>query len=57
MFSWIAENIVTVVAAAAVLLVCAFAVWTIAKDRKRGKTCTGNCATCGMGCSSMNSKK
>ena len=58
MFAWIAENAATVIAIAAILIVVGFAVFSLVKDRKRGSGgCTGNCATCGMGCSYGKNKK
>ena len=58
MFAWIADNAVTVIAIAAILIVVGFAVFFLVKDRKRGSGgCTGNCATCGMGCSYVKNKK
>ena len=52
MFTWIAENAVTVIAAAVLLVVIGLAVFSLVRDKKK-KTggCTGNCAACGMGCS------
>ena len=52
MFVWIANNAVTVVAVAVLLAVIGVAVFSIVRDKKKNKGgCTGNCATCGMGCS------
>ncbi len=52
MFAWIAENAVTLIAAAVILVLCGLAVFSLIRDKKK-KTggCTGNCASCGMGCS------
>ena len=52
MFAWIADNLVTVVTVAVLLVIAGVAVFSLVKDKKK-KTggCTGNCATCGMGCS------
>ena len=52
MFAWIADNLVTVVTVAVLLVIAGAAVFSLVKDKKK-KTggCTGNCATCGMGCS------
>ena len=51
MFAWLAENTVTVIVLAAVLLMVGTAVAILVKDKKRGNgACTGNCAACGMGC-------
>ncbi len=58
MFAWIAENAVTVVASAVILALLAAAVFSLVKDKKNQKGgCTGNCATCGMGCSSQKKEK
>ena len=52
MFAWIADNAVTVAAIAVILIMTGIAVFSIVKDKKNKKgRCTGNCATCGMGCS------
>ncbi|MBQ1847436.1 MAG: FeoB-associated Cys-rich membrane protein [Clostridia bacterium] len=52
MLAWIAGNAVTVVVIAVLLTVVAAAVFVLIKDKKNKKGgCTGNCATCGMGCS------
>ena len=51
MFAWIADNAVTVIAAAAVLIAVGIAVLSIVKQKKSGKGgCTGNCASCGGCC-------
>ncbi|MBR6916637.1 MAG: FeoB-associated Cys-rich membrane protein [Clostridia bacterium] len=58
MFAWIAQNAVTIIAALSVLLIAGFAVFVLVRDKKRGSGgCTGNCATCGMGCSCVEKKK
>ena len=53
MFEWIADNAVTLIAAAAVLICAGLAVFSLVKSKKRGgcSSCTGNCAACGMCCS------
>ncbi|MBQ7669871.1 MAG: FeoB-associated Cys-rich membrane protein [Clostridia bacterium] len=54
MFAWIAENVTTVIALAGLFAVVGIAVFSIVKDKKKKQKsggCTGNCATCGMGCS------
>jgi len=58
MFTWIAENAVTVIAILAVAVVIGFAVFSLVREKKN-KTggCTGNCATCGMACSYGKAKK
>ena len=51
MLQWIAENALTVIVIAAVLVMVGVAVFSLLKDKKNKKGgCTGNCATCGMGC-------
>ena len=51
MFQWIAENALTVIVIAAVLAMAGAAVLSLVKGKKSKKCCcTGNCATCGMGC-------
>ena len=58
MFAWIANNAVTIIAAAAVLLIAGVAVFSLVKEKKRGSSgCTGCCATCRMGCSCGNKKQ
>lgn len=50
MWTWIADNIVTVITLLAVLLIIAGAITVLIKDRKKGKSsCGGNCAHCPMG--------
>ncbi|MBQ7171298.1 MAG: FeoB-associated Cys-rich membrane protein [Clostridia bacterium] len=57
MFAWIAENAVTLAAAALVLLLIGIAVISLVNDKKNHKGgCTGNCAACGMGCSGRGGK-
>ena len=58
MFAWIAENAITIIVIAAVLVLIGVALFSVIKDKKNKKgVCTGNCATCGMGCSGYNKKK
>ncbi|MBO7400769.1 MAG: FeoB-associated Cys-rich membrane protein [Clostridia bacterium] len=58
MFAWIADNALTIATVAAVLLMLGFALYSVIKDKKNSKGgCTGNCATCGMGCSCCGKKK
>lgn len=58
MFAWIADNALTVVAAAAVLALAGIAVFSLVREKKKGTgACTGNCATCGMACSYNKNKK
>ncbi|MBQ7660860.1 MAG: FeoB-associated Cys-rich membrane protein [Clostridia bacterium] len=52
MFAWIAENALTLIVIFILLALCGLAVYVLIKDKKNAKGgCTGNCATCGMGCS------
>ncbi len=52
MFAWIAENALTIAVLSVLLAAVALAVFSLIKDKKNKKGgCTGNCATCGMGCS------
>lgn len=52
MFAWIAENAVTIIVIAALLITVGIAVFCIVRDKKSNKGgCTGNCASCGMCCS------
>ncbi|MBR0232243.1 MAG: FeoB-associated Cys-rich membrane protein [Clostridia bacterium] len=54
MFEWIADNAVTLIAAAAVLICAGLAVFSLVKSKKRRggcSSCTGDCAACGMCCS------
>ena len=53
MFAWIAQNAVTVIVSAVILLLIGGAVFSLLRDRKAAKKtggCTGNCASCGRGC-------
>ena len=52
MFAWIAENKVTIIVIAVILVLIGVAVFSLLKDKKNNKGgCTGNCASCGMRCS------
>ena len=52
MLQWIAENALTVIVIAAVLVMVGVAVFSLLKEKKSKKgCCTGNCVTCGMSCS------
>ncbi len=58
MFAWIAENAITIIVIAAVLVLIGVALFSVIKDKKNKKgVCTGNCATCGMSCSGNIKKK
>ena len=51
MFAWIAENALTIIVTAVILLLIGLAVFSLVKDKKNKKGgCTGNCAACKMGC-------
>lgn len=41
----------TIIVAAVLVLVVGFVIYRMIKDRKIGKGCTGNCASCGGHCS------
>ena len=52
MFAGIAENALTVAVIAVIIVIAGLAVVALVRDKKKKKGgCTGNCATCGMGCS------
>ena len=52
MFDWIAQNAATIITVVVLLVVIGIALLSLLKDKKhRSGGCTGNCATCGMGCS------
>ena len=57
MFAWIADNAITIVTVIAVLIGIGAAVFSLVRDKKKGGVCTGNCATCRMGCSSEKKKR
>ena len=51
MISWIAENALTVIVIAVVLVMVGIAVFSLIRDKKSQKSCcTGNCAACRLGC-------
>ena len=57
MFAWIADNAATVIAAAVLLVSVGVAVFSVLREKKNKKGgCTGNCASCGMGCFKTNDK-
>ena len=41
----------TIIVAAVLVLVVGFVIYRMIKDKKSGKGCTGNCASCGGHCS------
>ena len=52
MFAWIADNALTIAVIAVILAVIGIAVASLVKDKKsHSGGCTGNCASCSMGCS------
>lgn len=52
MFAWIADNTAAIIAVSGVIVLVGAAVFSLVRDKKRNKGgCTGNCASCGMGCS------
>ena len=58
MFEWIADNALTIVVIAVVLILVGAAVFSLVRDKKNKKGgCTGNCATCGMSCSANKTRK
>ncbi len=57
MFEWIANNAVTIITVAVLLVIVGIAVFVLVKDKKRGGVCTGNCATCRAACSHGNRAK
>lgn len=58
MFAWIAENIGTILVCAALILIVAFIVRGLVKDKKKGKSSCGcNCAHCAMAGSCHKSAK
>ncbi|HCH27967.1 MAG TPA: FeoB-associated Cys-rich membrane protein [Ruminococcaceae bacterium] len=58
MFAWISNNIVTIISVCVVLALIGLAVFSLVRDKKKGSGgCTGNCATCRMGCSYNQVKK
>ena len=57
MLTWITENAVTIITALVLGVAIGIAVFSLKKEIKnKAGGCTGNCATCGMGCSE-NKKK
>ncbi len=53
MFRWIADNAETLIAAGVILFAVGIAVFSLVRDKKKGRKgsgCPGNCAACGMCC-------
>ena len=49
MFAWIAENIATIIICRVLLLIVAAILYSMARDRKKGKaSCGGGCQGCPM---------
>ena len=58
MFAWIADNAVTIIVIAVILVLIGIAVFSLLRDKKNKKGgCTGNCASCGMSCSCKQTTK
>ena len=52
MFVWLADNAVTVIVISVIIILIGIAVLSLIREKKnKSGGCTGNCATCGMGCS------
>ena len=50
MWTWIAENVGTILIALALLLVVAAIVYSLLRNRKKGRSsCGGHCVSCPMG--------
>ena len=51
MFAWIEENALTIIVISVILILIAVAVFSLIREGKsKSSGCTGNYATCGMGC-------
>lgn len=58
MFAWLAEHGITILALTVVLALILVAVFSLLKERKRPTGgCTGNCASCRMGCGQAEKKE
>ena len=58
MWNWISENYPTVLICVALIVVVALIVWSLVKDKKKGKsTCGCKCAHCAMAGSCHSKKK
>ena len=52
MFTWIANNAVTLIVIAVLMIIIGIAVFILIKEKKSGKgNCTGDCSCCGAKCS------
>lgn len=48
---WLSQNIGTIIVCAVIVAGCALLVWSLIRDKKKGKSlCGGNCGSCSMGC-------
>lgn len=46
---WLSQNIGTIIVCAVIVSGCALLVWSLIRDKKRGKSlCGGHCAGCAM---------
>ena len=55
MLSWLSDNLVNIALVAAIVLIVAWLIHVMVRDRRAGKApCGGNCASCGAchGCAS-----
>ena len=51
MLAHIADNALTIIVIGIILLLVGIAIFTLVRDKKKHKdACTGNCASCGVGC-------
>ena len=47
-FAWLGANIGTILICAVILAVVALLVWSLIRDKKKGKSCCGGCSGCSM---------
>ena len=48
---WLSQNLGTIIVCAVIIAGCALLVWSLIRDKKKGKSlCGGNCGSCAMGC-------
>ena len=58
MFTWLSANLVNLVIVAVLALIVGFAIRSMIRDRKAGKSSCGcDCASCGAGCKENLDKK